>query len=37
MENTLTDELVPGAAPKVDKSGNFFTEHLAFPTVKTKN
>ena len=38
MVNTLTDELVPGAAPKVDQSGNFFTEHLAFPTVyRTKN
>ena len=38
MENTLTDELVPGAASKVDQSGNFFTEHLAFPSVyRTKN
>ena len=38
MVNTLTDELVPGAAPKVDQSGNFFMEHLAFPTVyRTKN
>ena len=38
MENTLTDELVPGTASKVDQSGNFFTEHLAFPSVyRTKN